>query len=384
MSISPSIYLDYQATTPLDTRVAKWIFPYYFKVFGNPSSAEHSFGWQANDAVNIARQEVADLICADSDEIIFTSGATEANNLALFGLAKGADRRRHKILVSSIEHKSILAPAKQLENHGYKLELIPVDDTGRIEICWLKDNIDEKTFLVSIMAINNEIGTIQDIGAIGEICQSLGVIFHVDAAQAFPTISIDVYQKEIDLLSISGHKIYGPKGIGALYVKRGIQSVMEPIQWGGEQENGLRPGTLPAPLCVGLGKAATLIKEQCHVERQHLAGLRNQLFEELKKSIKEMKAIGPIFEQRHVGNLNVYLPNVNAQELIGTLQPQLAISTGSACASGFIEPSHVLRAIGLSPDEARSCLRISVGRQTTIEEIIRAVELISQAYRTLK
>ena len=377
MDKSRPIYLDYQATTPLDPRIAEAMIPFYNQAFGNPHSLAHSYGWQANQAVEDARIEVADLISADPDEVVFTSGATEANNLAIIGLAKGCDKKRNKILVSSIEHKSVLAPVRHLANEGFIFELIPVDIYGKIDLNWLKDNIDEKTLLVSVMAVNNEIGTIQDLSTVSSICYTVGALLHVDAAQAFPSISIDTYDQHIDFLSLSGHKIYGPKGIGALYIRRENQQFIQPLLWGGEQQAGLRPGTLPTPLCVGFGKAATLIMSEGEQDNKRIKLLGAQLLQLLSARIKELELIGPPLERRHSGNLCLYFPGIDADEFIGRIQPGLAISSGSACTSGITELSHVLTSIGLSDKKNKSCLRISIGRITTAEEIERAALILS-------
>ncbi len=384
MKKNTSTYLDYQATTPLDSRVSDSMIPYYSQVFGNPHSSGHSFGWEANRAIENARLDVADLLSAGPDEIIFTSGATEANNLAILGLAHGCDRKRHKIFVSAIEHKSVLAPARHLANEGFLVELIPVDNQGGIDLNWLQDNIDEKTLLVSVMAVNNEIGTIQEISTITSICHSVGALVHIDATQAFPTMTIDTFEQDIDLLSLSAHKIYGPKGIGALYIRREYQNLIQPILWGGEQESGLRSGTLPTPLCVGFGKAASLILSDSEKDKKCIKELKIELFQKLSHQIEGLELIGPPLKNRHIGNLCLYFPGISADELIGLIQPKLAVSSGSACTSGITETSHVLSAIGLSATKSNSCLRISLGRMTTLEEIEIAAKVLISEYAKIK
>lgn len=384
MTTNFPIYLDYQATTPTDERVVESMKPFYFQEFGNPHSVEHSFGWKAESAIDKAREEVAFLISSDADEIIFTSGATEANNLAILGLAEESDRKRHKVFVSAIEHKSVLAPVQRLRQKGFEVALIPVDEVGLVDVEWLKNNIDSQTMLVSVMAVNNELGTIQDLSIISEICHNCGVLLHFDSAQAFPSVRIDVFALDIDFLSLSAHKIYGPKGVGALYVKRELQSKMTPLIWGGEQEGGLRAGTLPTPLCVGFGKAASLMMQDWNQEKEHLISCRNHFFDALKNEIKDLRLIGPKLEQRHLGNLNILLPGINAEAFIGSLQPHLAISTGSACTSGIIGSSHVLSAIGLSRDESNCCIRMGVGRSTSLDDLNTAARLVVDKYNSLR
>ena len=384
MTPQSAIYLDYQATTPTDPRVVESMIPYYYQLFGNPSSSENSFGWKANDAIEEARRETANLIGADTDEIIFTSGATEANNLAILGLAKSCAGTRQRIFVSAIEHKSVLAPARRLLQDGFKSEVIPVNSFGEIDTAWLEKSLNKQTLLVSVMAANNEVGTLQNLQKIAEICHSSGALFHVDASQAFPSLAINVFDVDIDLLSLSGHKIYGPKGIGALYIKRELHNFISPLLFGGEQENAIRPGTVPTPLCVGLGKASSIMVEQWEADRSHNSNLSKILLDLLSSRIRGIELIGPPVRNRHCGNLNLLFPGVDAGEIIAKTQPLLGISSGSACTSGMTEPSHVLTALGLSGDQNRSCLRISTGRMTTKNEITIAAELLCSAYKALK
>ncbi|TYO98078.1 cysteine desulfurase IscS [Geothermobacter ehrlichii] len=385
MKIGNSIYLDYQATTPTDPKVLAELTPYYAASFGNPHSAEHWFGWQAAKAVETARQRIAQLINADSDEIVFTSGATESNNLALLGLVEHYTGPRKKIFISSIEHKSILSICHKLEKK-FSLEVvkIPVDNNGFIDIEWLSNNANEDTFIISIIAVNNEIGTVQNLDVIGKIARKSGAIFHSDASQAPQAMEIDVLRSGIDILSLSSHKIYGPKGIGAIYISRELQKHIEPIIYGGGQENGLRGGTLPAPLCVGMGMAAKLIKEHFTCENQSIASLRNLFFEMLQARINDINLNGPSWPRRHPGNINLCFPGINAQDLIAVLQPRIAASSGSACSSGIVEPSHVLRAIGCSHEEAQSSIRFSLGRMSTRQEVEEAVEIIVDGVTKLR
>lgn len=380
MSISQKkrVYLDYQASTPVDPLVMKEMLPYFDESFGNPHASEHSFGWEAMKAVEQARQSVAKAINADSEEIVFTSGATESNNLALLGVAKANKTNRRKILVSAIEHKCVLQSAKSLEDQGYQVILLPVDKEGIVHPEILREHLDEDVLIVSIMAVNNEIGTIEPITTLAELTHEVGALFHTDAAQALAAIVIDVNTNPIDLLSLSGHKIYGPKGIGALYINRLIKGRIQPILYGGGQEDGYRSGTLPTPLCVGFGKAAELMKEKYNEDFLRLQSLRNSLLKGIQGVFPNMQINGPSFEKRHPGNLNVHFPGMDAKSLIQMLQPSISVSTGSACTSGIEEPSYVLREIGLSYKAAQSSMRFSVGRFTNEEEIEQVIYMCAQ------
>ena len=380
-----TIYADYQATTPVDPRVVERMAPHWRESFGNPHSSDHIVGWQAAKAVTQSKAAVAGLIGADPDEIIFTSGATEANNLALFGLARRAPPIRRRILVGATEHKCVLAAARALEKHeGFIVEKIPVDREGFIDLDALADRLDETTLVVSIMAVNNEVGTIQDIPLIAEIVGNSGAFFHCDAAQAACALDISELAAHADLISLSGHKIYGPQGIGALYIRRDVQESIEPIIYGGGQQNDLRSGTVPVPLCVGMAAAAEILQtDEGKEERKRVARQRDSFVGKLQQSGYPVSINGPTGDRRHPGNANLRFDGFVAQEILGALQPRLAASTGSACTSGIPEPSHVLRAIGLSPDQSDASIRFSFGRFTTDEEIEGAAKLVIECLETI-
>lgn len=387
MRIGNTIYLDHQSTTPLDSRVFAEMSPYLDERFGNPHSGDHALGWQAAQAVEAASQRVARLIGVDSDEIIFTSGATESNNLALLGLARrAATGTRRRVLVGTLEHKCVLEIGRVLkEQLGFCVEQVPVDKDGRVIIQSLKDMIDDDVLVVSIMAVNNEIGTIEDIEKIGEIVKGSGAVFHCDAAQAPCALDISAISEYADLLSLSGHKMYGPKGVGALFVRRELHDHIEPLFYGGGQQRGLRSGTVPTPLCVGMGGAAELLGNvEASAERAVIGRLRDTFVEELRRLPWAVRLNGPeLGPQRHPGNANVCFEGFAAQDILGSLQPRLAASTGSACTTGIPEPSHVLRGIGLSDQEAESSIRFSLGRQTTERDVTDAVHMIAQTLEDL-
>ena len=373
------VYLDYQATTPLDPRVYKSMQPYFKEQFGNPHSHNHSMGWESHAAVEKARKEVADMICADANEIVFTSGATEANNLALIGIARKAKPGKNRILVSSIEHKCVLEASRYLSGQGLMVQQLPVDDIGLVDLSALKDLMDDDVLLVSIMTVNNEIGTIQRIEEIAKIVHQQTAFFHTDAAQAPVTKIIDVLMDDMDLMSLSAHKMYGPKGIGALYVKNGVERNIEPLFWGGGQENGLRSGTLPVALCVGYGVAAKILNEHRDEIMVQVKNLRDNFYQELSVLKHSVKLIGPDLSNRHVGNLSILFPEYDASDLLTMLQPNLAASTGAACTSGIPEPSHVLKALGLSGDLADNVIRFSFGQFLSEDDIRRGIELLKDA-----
>lgn len=383
MKIGRTLYLDYQATTPLDVRVLAGMTPYLVDSFANPHSADHAAGWQAARAVEESAAQLASLIGADPDEIIYTSGATEANNLALLGFARrasGGSRRR--ILIGAAEHKCVLAVGRVLASQlGYTVETLPVDRCGRIDLDDLEARMADDVLAVSVMAVNNEIGTIQDIYSIHQITSSYGVVFHCDGAQAPTAMDMSLFTEKVDLLSLSAHKMYGPKGIGALYIRRDLQDRIEPMIYGGGQQNGLRSGTLPTPLSVGMGAAASLLQgEKGRAERGRLAELRDQFLDGLQGARWSVRLNGPTPSlHRHPGNANILFEDFNAHDLLGALQPHLAASTGSACTSGDPESSHVLRAIGLSAREADSSIRFSFGRETSAQDVTQAIELIDAA-----
>lgn len=383
MKMDGTIYLDHQATTPVDSEVLEAMMPYFGASFGNPHSAEHAIGWRAAGAVERAAAQIATLIGADSDEIIFTSGATEANNAALFGVAKrAANRQRSRILLGATEHKCVLEIGRIMERDlGYQVSHIPVDSAGRLDQEWLDSKLGDDVLLVSIMAVNNEIGTIQDISAIARKTSQYGCILHCDAAQAPCATDVSRLARHVDMMSLSGHKFYGPMGIGALFVSRDLQPNIEPFVYGGGQQNGLRSGTLPTSLCVGLGHASTQVTgEKAKVEREALAKRRNRMLDQLLKIPYEIALNGPTdLALRHPGNINIRIDGIVAEDFLGRVQPMLAASTGSACTSGIPEPSHVLRAIGLSDRSASASLRLSLGRNTTDGDVDDAVGIIHEA-----
>ena len=385
MRVGNTIYLDHQATTPVDPNVAVKMRPYLSDLFGNPHSSEHVLGWQASKVVEAARMSVANLIGADSDEIVFTSGATESNNLGMLGSVLGSSGNRKKIFVSAVEHKCVLTIARVLdERFGFTVLSIPVDSQGLIDLEWLERELDEDVHLVSVMAVNNEIGTIQPVKQAGELARKVGAIFHCDAAQAPCAMDIDVFAMGIDMLSLSAHKFYGPKGIGAIYVKRDIQKQIEPIIYGGGQENGLRGGTLPVQLCVGMGAAAELLQaSDAGEERSRLGNLRDDFVEKIFKHYPQIKMNGPAKHKRHPGNANLCFNGVHAQDLLAALQPRLAASSGSACTSGITEPSYVLKGVGLTTEEAESSIRFSFGRLTTKDDVDGSVIMIIDALSKL-
>lgn len=386
MRIGQTIYLDHQATTPLDGRVLAEMAPHHAESFGNPHSSDHCLGWQAARAVEEAAARVARLIGADPDEVFFTSGATESNNMALLGLgrrAAGGSRRR--ILVSAIEHKCVLASARALEEqYAFTVEEIPVDRQGRVNLAALEDMLGEDVLAVSVMAVNNEVGTIQDMAAISSQVRRFGIVLHCDAAQAPMGMPVGTLATHADLLSLSGHKMYGPKGVGVAFIARALQNRIEPLIYGGGQQDGLRSGTVPVPLCVGMGAAAQLLDtEKAQRKRGELRRRRDALVHGLTGLSWPIWPIGPQREARHPGNASICFRGFAAHEILGALQPRLAASTGSACASGIPEPSHVLQSIGLNGEDADSTVRFSLGFETTYDDVEQAVALIEQVLTQL-
>jgi len=376
------IYLDYQATSPLDPRVFEAMTPYFMEKFGNPHSRSHAYGWEAEEAVEKARGQVANLINANPKEIIFTSGATESNNLALKGLAGFyGDKKKHIITVQT-EHKCVLDSCRHLEREGFEVTYLPVQKNGILDLEVLKSAIREDTLVVSVMAVNNEIGVIQPIAEIGAICRENGVFFHTDAAQAFGKIPLDVEEMNIDLMSISGHKIYGPKGIGALYVRRRPRVRLEAMINGGGQERGFRSGTLPTPLIVGLGEAAEIAGREMKEENERLTRLSEKLYKGLAEDIPEVYLNGDR-EQRIPGNLNLSFAYVEGESMLMAIR-DLAVSSGSACTSASLEPSYVLRALGVGDDLAHTSIRFGIGRFTTEEEIDRAIDIVKKNVNKLR
>ncbi len=376
------IYFDYQATTPCDPRVVDAMLPYFTERFGNPHSRNHSYGWEAEDAVEEARAQIAAIIGADAKEIVFTSGATESNNLAIKGVAQFNKDRKNHIVTAMTEHKCVLDACRHLEQDGFKVTYLPVQEDGLIDLAVLEAAITEQTVLVSIMAANNEIGVVQPLAEIGALCRKKGVHFHTDAAQAVGKIPLDVNAMNIDLMSISGHKIYGPKGIGALYVRRRPRVRLEALIHGGGQERGMRSGTLPTPLCVGLGEACRIAKEEMGAEAERLKALRERLWTGLKARLPEIYLNGDL-ERRLPGNLNISFAFVEGEGLMMGVSG-LAVSSGSACTSASLEPSYVLRALGVGAELAHTSLRLGLGRFTTEADVDYAIDHIADAVTRLR
>jgi len=375
------IYLDYHATTPCDLRVVQAMLPYFTEAYGNPSSGVHAVGREALEAVERGRERVASLIGAQRSEIIFTSGATESNNLAIAGVAKAASKRR-RIVTTAIEHKSVLVPVRELIKQGFDVVVLPVDRDGRVSIAAAREAISDETLLVSVQAASNEIGTIQNVSGVAQLAHDHGALMHTDAAQAVGKIPVDVDEWCVDFLSISAHKLYGPKGVGALFVRDGVRhQPIAPLVYGGGQEWELRPGTLNVPSIVGLGMACMMCEQSLSEECSRVAALRDQFEQSLLDSIPGLQRNGAL-DHRLPNNSSLTFPGLDAEALITNL-PGLAISTGSACTSGAPEPSHVLVALGLSRDEAYSTLRLGIGRFTTNEEVKLATNAIVSAYRRL-
>jgi cysteine desulfurase len=380
---TPPIYLDNQSSTRVDPRVLDAMLPYFTEDFGNPHSTSHAYGRIATEAIERARGEIAALINADPRELIFTSGATESNNLAIKGAAHFArahpqvGQPRDRIVTLETEHKCVLESCKELEREGFAVIYLPVEPNGLVSLAALESAISERTLLVSVMAAHNEIGVIQPLAEIGALCRSGGVLFHSDAAQAFGKIPLDVEAMRIDLLSISGHKIYGPKGVGALYVRRRPRVRLLPLIDGGGQERGLRSGTLPTPLCIGLGRAAAIAGAEMAEETDRLRRLRDRLQTTLARRVPGLRLNGDA-EHRLPGSLNFCFPGIEAMKLIEAC-PSIAISTGSACTSASVEPSYVLRALGLSDAQANTGIRVGLGRFTTAADVDFAADTMAAA-----
>ncbi len=377
------IYLDYHATTPVDPRVLQAMLPFFTETFGNPASRNHPFGWAAATAVENARKQVAKLINASPREIVFTSGASESDNLAIKGVAyRHRDRGDHIVTVAT-EHKAVLGSAQRLAHEGFKVTLARLRPDGLVDLDDLRQALTEKTLLVSIMAANNEIGVLQPLEEIGQMCRERGVLLHTDAAQATGKVPLDVEAMQIDLLSIAGHKMYGPKGVGALYVRRRGTSVeLEPTLDGGGHEGGLRSGTLNVPGIVGLGKACEICRLEMQEESRRLAALRDRLKDGLRAALADLHINGSL-EHRLPNNLNVSFPGIDVATLMAALS-DIALSTGSACASGTPEPSYVLKALGASDEVANSPLRFGLGRFTTEEEIDYCLTRVVESVKRLR
>jgi cysteine desulfurase len=373
-NIKLPIYMDYQATTPCDPRVVEAMLPYFTEKFGNPHSRSHGFGWEAEKAVETARGQVAALIGADEREVIFTSGATESNNLALKGVVAFYRDRRDHIIVPKTEHKCVLDSARHLEEDGIRVTYLDVRKDGLVDLDVLAAAMTDRTLMVSVMAVNNEIGVIQPLAEIGRLCRERGVFFHTDAAQAVGKIPLDVEAMKIDLMSVSGHKIYGPKGIGALYVRRKPRVRVRAMIDGGGQERGMRSGTLPTPLCVGLGEACRIAALEMAAENERLRRLQRRLYDGIVGAIPDVFVNGDL-ERRIPGNLNLSFAYVEGESLLMAIK-DIAVSSGSACTSASLEPSYVLRALGVDEELAHTSIRFGIGRFTTEAEVDYAVETV--------
>jgi cysteine desulfurase len=377
------IYFDYSATTPVDKRVAEAMMQHLTVEgdFGNPASRSHAFGWSAEEAVETARGQVAALINADPREIVWTSGATESDNLAIKGVAHFYQKKGKHLITCKTEHKAVLDTCRQLEREGYEVTYLDPEANGLIDLTKLQAAMRDDTILVSLMHVNNEIGVIQDIGAIGELCRERGILFHVDAAQSAGKVPIDLQSLKVDLMSFSAHKVYGPKGIGALYVRRKPRVRLEAQMHGGGHERGMRSGTLATHQIVGMGEAFRIAKEEMASENARILALRNKLWDGLR-DMEEVYLNGDL-EHRIAGNLNVSFNFVEGESLIMALK-DIAVSSGSACTSASLEPSYVLRALGRSDELAHSSIRFTIGRYTTEAEIDYTIELVKQAVTKLR
>lgn len=375
------IYLDYSATTPVDPRVVDKMVPWLHDNFGNPASRSHAFGWESEEAVERAREEVAKLVNADPREIVWTSGATESNNLAIKGAANFYQERGKHIVTVKTEHKAVLDTCRELERQGFEVTYLDVKDNGLIDLDTFKAALRPDTVLVSVMMVNNEIGVIQDVATLGEICREKGIIFHVDAAQATGKVEIDLQKLKVDLMSFSAHKTYGPKGIGALYVRRKPRIRIEAQMHGGGHERGFRSGTLATHQIVGMGEAFRLAREEMGTENERIRMLRDRLWAGLSQ-IEEVYLNGDM-DQRVPHNLNVSFNYVEGESLIMAIK-ELAVSSGSACTSASLEPSYVLRALGRNDELAHSSIRFTLGRFTTEKEVDYAIELLKSRVGKLR
>ena len=384
MAINTPIYMDYHATTPVDPRVLEEMLPYFSQEFGNAASTDHIYGYHALEAVEKGRKQIANVINAKPEEIIFTSGATESDNLALLGVAeKNADKGDH-IITCVTEHKAVLDSCKRLEQLGKSITYLPVDKYGMIDLAAVEDAMTDRTILISIMAANNEIGTIAPISEIGKIAHKHGVLFHTDAAQAAGHIPIDVEAMNIDLMSISAHKIYGPKGIGAIYVRsRDPKAKVAPIIFGGGHERGLRSGTLNVPGIVGFGKALEIAEKEMKGENERFREWATKMLDSFSQAFDGVELNGHS-RQRLAHNLNVSFKGIESKALIHLLQSDLAISAGSACTTTIVEPSYVLLALGVSEEKAHSSVRFGLGRFNTDDEIEYAIECVIKANSKLR
>jgi len=377
------IYLDYHASTPVDPRALEAMLPYFSEHFGNAASKTHPFGWKADDAVEAGRRQVATLIGASAKEIVFTSGATESNNLALKGVAHAFRSRGNHIVTLTTEHKAVLDSCHHLEDEGFAVTYLGVGPDGLIDLDALRDAITDRTILVSVMAANNEIGVLQPIAAIGAIARERGVLVHTDAVQAIGKVPFDVSKLPVDLASMTAHKTYGPKGVGALYVRRGeVKLELEPLMDGGGHERGLRSGTLNVPGIVGFGKAAEIAKAEMATESPRLTALRDRLLAALRAEVSDLHVNGSL-DARLPHNLNVSFPGVPGESLLLGID-DICVSAGSACSSGSEEPPYVLKALGMDADLARASIRFGLGRYTTEEEIDYTASKVAAVVRQLR
>jgi len=367
------IYLDMQATTPLDPRVLDAMLPYFAEMYGNPHSRTHMYGWETEDAVEDARKQVADLIGAHPKEVIFTSGATESNNIAVKGIAGFYKSKKKHVITTQTDHKCVLDSCRALQQQGFEITYLPVKEDGLVDMKLLEESIRPDTVLVSIMAVNNEIGVIQPLKEIGELCRSKKVFFHTDAAQAVGKIPIDVNDMKIDCMSISGHKLYGPKGVGAIYIRRRPRVRVEAQMNGGGQERGMRSGTLPTGLCVGLGAACEVAQKEMAADHAHIEKLSKMLNDGIREKLSHVYLNGHP-EHRYPGNLNLSFAHVEGESLLMGLK-DVAVSSGSACTSASLEPSYVLRALGVDEELAHTSIRFGIGRFTTEEEVQAAIDM---------
>eukprot|EP00013_Stygamoeba_regulata_P026694 CAMPEP_0177648206 /NCGR_PEP_ID=MMETSP0447-20121125/10707_1 /TAXON_ID=0 /ORGANISM="Stygamoeba regulata, Strain BSH-02190019" /LENGTH=427 /DNA_ID=CAMNT_0019150837 /DNA_START=232 /DNA_END=1515 /DNA_ORIENTATION=- len=376
------LYLDAQSTTPLDPRVLDAMMPYMTEQYGNAHSRTHQYGWETLDMVEESREKVAKVIGADAKSIVFTSGATESNNLAIKGVAHFYRKRKNHIITTATEHKCVLDSCRVLQQEGFEVTYLPVQNNGLVDLKVLEAAIRPETALVSVMMVNNEIGVVQPLQDIGEICRRHKVFFHTDAAQGFGKVSIDVDRMNIDMLSISGHKIYGPKGVGALYVRRRPRVRLEPIITGGGQERGMRSGTLPTQLVAGLGAASEVALQEMERDEKHVNFLYDRLYGKLSQELDELVLNGDK-DARYKGNLNISFAYVEGESLLMALK-NVALSSGSACTSASLEPSYVLRALGVEEDMAHTSIRFGLGRFTTVEEVDYTAALVVKAVRRLR
>ena len=382
MTIKLPIYMDYQSTTPMDPRVIDKVTEVMVNDFGNPHSRSHSFGWKAEEIVEISRRQVAKLINADEKEIFFTSGATESNNIAIKGVARFyQSANKNHIITVATEHKCVINSCRDLEQEGFKITFLPVKTNGLIDLNQLESAITNETALVSVMAVNNEIGVIQPLAEIGALCRKKGVFFHTDCAQAFGKIPLDVEKLNIDLMSISGHKIYGPKGIGAIYIRRKPRVRIKSILSGGGQERGIRSGTVPTPLVAGLGLASEIAMNEMEQDNLRISKLSKKFYDAMQ-SLTHIYLNGDL-HNRYAGNLNFSFAGIEGESMIMAIK-DLAVSSGSACTSSSLEPSYVLKALGVDEELAHTSIRFGFGRFTTEEQIDYAIKLISDKVHKLR